>query len=179
MFLIMVWWFHFWYFWVLLFVNPVSSQPPGFYQILAIILSGYLYTRSFCHMFPSHKLIQKKSFVSSTSDYWFGLMLFYHLSDRIFFHHFGMSCYACIAWFCPGILWASLLSPNSFVYFFQLYCHSWLLFYFQSFLSIILLRIFPSSVLLFLVSLLIILTIFHPAFVFLIGFFYNFIWCCL
>ena len=36
------------------------------------------------------------------------------LVGRIFFSYFGISCFICIVWPCPGIFWVSLLLPISF-----------------------------------------------------------------
>ena len=94
------------------------------------------------------------------------------LIGRIFFHYFGKSCFAYIGWFCPSIFRFSFLSPIFFDFFLSVVMLVLpLVEFFWSFNFIVLVYIFPSSILLLVqVISFFVLPSSNPAFVCLFGF---------
>ena len=88
------------------FTSGTPSSPSNSFFMIFINSAFLIY--SFC----SHILLQN-FFVSFASDCWF-LCIVCRLVGWIFFRYFGMPCFVCIVWPCPGTFWVSLLSAISF-----------------------------------------------------------------
>ena len=110
--------------WLGIFLSITLPKSRCMFTLGTSLSSSHSFFILFIHSsfplcsFLLHILLQN-CLVSFASGCWFVLCTLCQPVGRIFFHYFGMSCFA---WPCPGIFWVFFCFMNILIYFYQLYC---------------------------------------------------------